>query len=136
MAEQLSNLGVSTIVDALSPTDITLTVLNALPFPTSPNFRLRIETELMLCTAVAGAVFTVTRGIEDTVAAAHDAHLPIYCPLTRGALLQLLSETTGTVWRDGTAAPSSGLGANGDYYLDDTTGNVYLKASGSYSIVA
>jgi hypothetical protein len=42
----------------------------------------------------------------------------------------------GSVWRNGTGAPSSGLGANGDYYLDDATGNVYLKASGAYSIVA
>ncbi len=43
--------------------------------------------------------------------------------------------TNGSVWRDGSGAPSSGLGANGDYYLDDVTGDVYLKAAGSYSIV-
>ncbi len=42
----------------------------------------------------------------------------------------------GSVWRDGSGAPSNSLGANGDYYLDDATGNVYLKASGTYSIVA
>lgn len=42
----------------------------------------------------------------------------------------------GSVWRDGTGAPSSGLGVDGDYYLDDATGDVYLKASGSYSVVA
>jgi hypothetical protein len=41
-----------------------------------------------------------------------------------------------TTWRNGTGAPSSGLGVDGDYYLDDATGDVYLKASGSYSIVA
>jgi hypothetical protein len=28
------------------------------------------------------------------------------------------------------------LGVNGDYYLDDLTGAVYLKASGAYSQVA
>lgn len=42
----------------------------------------------------------------------------------------------GSVWRDGTGAPSNGLGVNGDYYLDDASGDVYLKAAGSYSIVA
>ena len=42
----------------------------------------------------------------------------------------------GAVWRDGSGAPGAGLGVNGDYYLDDATGNVYLKAAGSYSIVA
>lgn len=42
----------------------------------------------------------------------------------------------GSVWRNGSGAPSSGLGVNGDYYLDDATGDVYLKAGGSYSVVA
>lgn len=42
----------------------------------------------------------------------------------------------GAVWRDGTGAPANGLGANGDYYLDDATGDVYAKSGGSYSIVA
>ncbi len=42
----------------------------------------------------------------------------------------------GSVWRDGTGAPSGGLGIDGDYYLDDATGDVYLKAAGSYSVVA
>lgn len=42
----------------------------------------------------------------------------------------------GSVWRNGTGVPSNGLGVNGDYYLDDNTGNVYLKAGGTYSIVA
>jgi len=39
-------------------------------------------------------------------------------------------------WRDGTGAPSDALGINGDYYLDDATGDVYLKATGTYSVVA
>lgn len=42
---------------------------------------------------------------------------------------------TATVWHDGTGAPSSGLGSDGDYYLDDATGDVYLKAAGAWSIV-
>ncbi len=42
----------------------------------------------------------------------------------------------GSVWRNGAGAPSNSLGVNGDYYLNDTTGDVYLKATGAYSIVA
>ncbi len=42
----------------------------------------------------------------------------------------------GSVWYNGTGAPSSGLGANGDYYLDNATGNVYAKSGGAWSIVA
>lgn len=43
--------------------------------------------------------------------------------------------TNGAVWRDGTGAPANGLGANGDYYLDRTTGDVYVRAAGTYSVV-
>lgn len=39
----------------------------------------------------------------------------------------------GLAWRGGSGAPSSGLGANGDHYVDITTGAIYLKATGSWS---
>lgn len=42
----------------------------------------------------------------------------------------------GSVWRNGSGAPSNSLGINGDYYLNNTNGDVYFKASGIYSIVA
>lgn len=42
----------------------------------------------------------------------------------------------GTIWRDGAGVPFNSLGINGDYYLNDTTGDVYLKTTGTYSIVA
>lgn len=41
----------------------------------------------------------------------------------------------GSVWRDGAGAPSNGLGSNGDYYLNDSNGDVYFKAAGAYSVV-
>jgi hypothetical protein len=42
----------------------------------------------------------------------------------------------GAVWREGTGAPADGTGINGDFYLDDATGNVYERAAGTYGIVA
>jgi len=42
----------------------------------------------------------------------------------------------GSVWRNGTGVPSNDLGANGDYYLDDATGDVYLRTAAVYSAVA
>jgi hypothetical protein len=41
----------------------------------------------------------------------------------------------GSVWRDGTGAPSDSLGADGDYYLDTATGDVYKRISGAYTPV-
>jgi hypothetical protein len=41
----------------------------------------------------------------------------------------------GATWRDGSGAPSNGLGVDGDYYLNDSNGDVYKKVAGSYSVV-
>jgi hypothetical protein len=41
----------------------------------------------------------------------------------------------GSTWYSGTGAPGAGLGVNGDFYLDDATGNVYAKAAGAWSVV-
>jgi len=43
---------------------------------------------------------------------------------------------TGAAWLNGTGAPSSGLGNDGDYYLETVTGDVYSKTSGTWAIVA
>jgi hypothetical protein len=42
----------------------------------------------------------------------------------------------GAVWRNGNGVPANSLGADGDYYLDDLTGDVYMRAVSIYSIVA
>jgi hypothetical protein len=42
----------------------------------------------------------------------------------------------GSVWRNGSGAPLDSLGIDGDYYLDDDTGDVYARSLGSYSIAA
>jgi hypothetical protein len=44
--------------------------------------------------------------------------------------------TPGSVWRNGTGVPPNSLGVDGDYYLNDATGNVYQRVSTAYSVVA
>lgn len=57
--------------------------------------------------------------------------------LLKGGLTQSATSTGGgSVWRDGSGAPSDATGSNGDYYLDTDSGDVYEKASGTYSVVA
>ncbi len=46
------------------------------------------------------------------------------------------SGITGTAWFDGAGAPSDTLGNDGDYYLDDSSGDVYKKSAGHWTIVA
>jgi hypothetical protein len=42
---------------------------------------------------------------------------------------------SGTSWFNGSGAPAASLGSNGAYYLDVSTGNVYLKSSGAWAII-
>ena len=55
----------------ISSGDTSLTVTDGSIFPSSGNFRILIESELILVTARSSNVFTIERGIEGTAAAAH-----------------------------------------------------------------
>lgn len=96
MAEIFTNNAQSTLVSTISGISTTVTVADATSFSTSPNFRLLIDAELMLVTAVAGADFTVTRAIEDTAAASHTSGVVVASPLTV-ASLQLAVDENATV---------------------------------------
>jgi hypothetical protein len=40
----------------------------------------------------------------------------------------------GATWHRGAGAPDNGLGANGDFYLRESNGDVYFKAAGAWSV--
>jgi hypothetical protein len=44
--------------------------------------------------------------------------------------------SSGTTLLTGSGTPSSGTGTNGNFYLDSSTGDFYLKTSGSWSLAA
>ena len=70
--EKFANNGQSTLSAAITSTGATtLTVTSAVFFPTSPQFRIIIDSEIMIVTGVAGTTFTVLRGQEGTSAATH-----------------------------------------------------------------
>lgn len=50
--------------------------------------------------------------------------------------IQGAAGTPGSVWRNGSGVPSNSLGIDGDYYLNDNNGDVYLRSSGAYAVVA
>lgn len=61
------------LASAIGAADSTLTLTTGSVFPATatPNFTIRIGTERMRVTNVAGNVLTVTRGVDSTTAAAH-----------------------------------------------------------------
>jgi len=80
-SEQFTNLAITTLASNITTTGATSVVVSsATNFPTQPQFRILIDSELMLVTAVSGTTFTITldgRGIEGTTAATHTAGVPV-----------------------------------------------------------
>lgn len=89
-SEQFSYNGSTTLSQACGLNDLTVTVNNASAtgLPTIPNFRIKIDAEEMLVTAVnlGTNVYTVTRATEGTIQATHANGAPVVVNLTPAAL--------------------------------------------------
>ncbi|MBL8794269.1 MAG: hypothetical protein JNM56_10205 [Planctomycetia bacterium] len=93
--EQYANNAQTTLNGAIGSGDTTLTVVSATGFPGIPQFRIRIDNELLLVTAGAGTTsWNVTRGIESTPAAGHSNGATVTQVLTAGGLKNVISGTT------------------------------------------
>lgn len=112
----------ATLTGAIGAGDGSLTVSTAVPFPTVPQFRLLIENELILVTAVAGAVFTVTRGVEGTTAAAHAGGTGVFQVLTAAALGDTTTGTGALVRASGPTLVAPALGTPASGVLTNCTG--------------
>ncbi len=86
MPEQFANNAQTTLNGAIASGDATLVVASATGFPGSGNFRIIVDAEVMLVTAVSGTTFTITRAQESTSAASHVSGTIITHVLTAGAL--------------------------------------------------
>jgi hypothetical protein len=84
--ELLANKAQSTLAAGITSAATSLTVTSAATFPTSGQFRLLVDDEIMLVVGVSGASFTVRRAQENTSAAAHSTSAAVVHILTAGAL--------------------------------------------------
>lgn len=81
---------VSSVIDMAGGLDhsvTTLTVADGSVFPASDAFRVIVDNEIMLVTAVVSNDLTVTRGQEGTASMAHKDGSPVMLALTAGGLL-------------------------------------------------
>jgi hypothetical protein len=87
MIEKFSNFAVTTLSATIAtPTAASCSVHDATFFPASGSFRIKIDDEILLVTAVAGTTFTITRGVEGTVARSHANGARVIHLLTKGGL--------------------------------------------------
>lgn len=92
MAELFVNDPGTYLTTGCTSSATTITVVNPSGYPTSGNFRIKIDDELMLVTGVSGAVWTVTRGIESTTATSHIGGAAVNHTFTAGAYTQALAD--------------------------------------------
>lgn len=113
--EKFANAAQTTInqIGGISPISTNLNVLNASQFPGSPQFRIRIDDELMLVTFVVGNLWTVTRGQEGTAAAPHAHGAVVTHVLTAAALAQFAVDITGITGPIGPTGPTGPIGFTG-----------------------
>ena len=92
MAEKFVNDPGTALSVGCTSSATTITVVNASGYPTTGNFRIKIDDELMIVTSVSGAVWTVTRGAESTTATAHAGGTAVNHVFTAGAYQQALAD--------------------------------------------
>jgi hypothetical protein len=90
MSEQFANHSGTTLTAAISSTTrpVTFTVASSAGLPSSGNFRVLIDSEILLVTTISGTSLTGSN-TEGTTAATHANGAPVNHILTAGALLQL-----------------------------------------------
>lgn len=94
--ERLSNGGETTLNGAITNVATTLTVFDATTFPTEGDFRILIDSELILVTSVASNIFTIERGIESTTGVSHTTASTVVQILTQEGIRRLIVENVDT----------------------------------------
>lgn len=119
MAEQFATLASTTLNGAITNVVTSIVVTSgASPWPASAQFRIRVDSELMLVTAGAGSTtWTVTRGIEGTTAAAHSTGASVYGVLTAAALGSVSDPAAATPGLRTLGTGSTQAAAGTDYRL-------------------
>jgi hypothetical protein len=115
--EQFTNNASSTLNGTITSGAGSLIVTSATGFPTSPNFRIIVDQEIMLVTGVSGPNFTISRAQESTLAAAHTNGVAVTHVITAGGLAQTIRDHGDAF---GTAANRpTAVGAGYTYYCSD-----------------
>ncbi len=133
--EVFNNFVAVTLAAPAGSGDATITVAGGYAgLSTTGNYRLLIDSEILLATSRAGNVISILRGQEGTTAAAHAASAQVIPIVTAGALAQLEADAASgvaniqTVTAAGTFAAAPGMHIYVD--LDTVGGNVTVQPAG------
>ena len=135
MTEQLVNLVQTGLAAAISSGATSLTVNSATGMPSTGNFRILIDSEIFIVTAVSGTTLTVTPGAEGSTTTSHISGAIVTAVLTAGALASafglVLAQSAVQVAHTGDTnlttlasitIPANAMGANGRVRITYTGG--------------
>jgi hypothetical protein len=119
LREQLTNNASTTLNGSIISSDTSITATTGSVFPSTGNFRLKIEDEIIVCTARSGNTLTVTRGAEGTTAASHSSGASIAHILTAAGFARW-AQNSNALWAPASQPP---------FGIFDTDGKTLLTAS-------
>ncbi len=119
--EQFTNAANSTLGTSITIGATTLSVASASGFPTLGNFRILVDSEIMLVTAVSGTTFTVTRAQESTTAVAHSSGANVTHIVTAGAMTAVRGDWQTVLDLDFTAQATQTLTTDTTYTIGGLT---------------
>lgn len=126
----------TTLDGAIDDDDTTLTVNDSPPSGLTPNFRIRIEDEIMLVTAIGGTgdkTWTVTREVEEPSrfpAASHANGIPVHHVLTVAGLGGFQVETWDTVMAALSGKVHRWTFEESSGYPQDSVGSLHMTTGG------
>ena len=133
MAEQFVNDPGTILATGCNSSITTIAVGSSAGYPSSGNFRIKIDQEIMIVTAVSGTNWTVTRGAESTTATSHASNASVNHLLTAGGYKQALADRNCyVVFR--AALSQSSVASIGFSY--DATGPLATIVTGTYGVSA
>ena len=120
LREQHVNGGSTTLNGAINNSVTSITVTTGSVFPSTGNFRVMVDSEIMICTARSTNTLTVTRGQDGTSAASH-SDLATICMVYTSQGFARLMQDNDPLWGYSSAKPLS--------QLFDDDGSTILTAS-------
>jgi len=124
--EEFTNDATTTLAAAVASGDLSIDVASATGFPTGPQFRVRVDSELLLVTALSGTTWTVERGWEGTTAAAHSTGADVTLVVTAEVMTEIFD---GLMVIGNTVVGSN---ADGSILFTDASGNLAQEIAGDF----
>lgn len=90
--ELLANYTSSTLAGSITASQTSITLSDGSSFPSSGEYRVVIDSEILKVSSRSGNTLTVSRGEEGTTAVAHASGAQVHLLLTKGAILDKLRQ--------------------------------------------